>query len=165
MPEHIAAAARFVILAAPRSGSNQLCTLLNSHPEILCHHEVYNPSAIFYALDLRDGTIELGTRDERDWRPLEFLEPSLAGKPRSLLCRIQIHQRAERACPQHRPPRQRDPQDSAPAGESHQDVRSRADRPADGPMGSVPWFRPRLRIGPVEVDLGALHRHIALNRR
>ena len=34
---------RFVILAAPRSGSNLLCTLLDSHPEILCHHEVFNP--------------------------------------------------------------------------------------------------------------------------
>ena len=43
MPEIAASTTRFVILAAPRSGSNLLCTLLNSHPEILCHHEVFNP--------------------------------------------------------------------------------------------------------------------------
>ena len=70
MSEHMAAAARFVILAAPRSGSNQLCTLLNSHPEILCHHEVYNPSAIFYALEYRGGSLDLGTIDDRDRRRL-----------------------------------------------------------------------------------------------
>jgi LPS sulfotransferase NodH len=29
-----------VILAAPRTGSNLLCTLLNSHPDVLCHHEL-----------------------------------------------------------------------------------------------------------------------------
>ena len=36
-----------------------LCTLLGSHPEILCHHEVFNPSGIFYALYYRDGRIDL----------------------------------------------------------------------------------------------------------
>src|SRR5580693_4511868 len=65
---------RFVILAAPRTGSNWLCSLLNSHPEILCHHEVFNPAGIFYALGHRDGTLDLGTIEERDRRPLEFLE-------------------------------------------------------------------------------------------
>lgn len=65
---------RFVILAAPRTGSNMLCTLLGSHPEILCHHEVFNPSGIFYALDCRDGRIDLGAADDRDRRPLEFLD-------------------------------------------------------------------------------------------
>ena len=44
---------RFVILAVPRTGSNLLCTLLNSHPEILCHHEVFNPQGIFTALTHR----------------------------------------------------------------------------------------------------------------
>lgn len=65
---------RFVILAAPRTGSNWLCSLLNSHPDILCHHEVFNPSGIFYAADRRDGSINLGTVEERDDRPLEFLD-------------------------------------------------------------------------------------------
>lgn len=65
---------RFVILAAPRTGSNLLCTLLNSHPHVLCHHEIFNPRGIFYALNYRDGSISLGSLDERDRNPLEFLE-------------------------------------------------------------------------------------------
>jgi hypothetical protein len=73
MSEEPGAATRFVILSAPRSGSNLLCTLLNSHPEILCHHEVYNPSGIYYALDCRNGCIDLGTIEERDRSPLDFL--------------------------------------------------------------------------------------------
>ena len=64
---------RFVILAAPRTGSNMLCTLLNSHPEILCHHEIFNPEGIFYALGLRDGSFNLGTIEERDSDPEAFL--------------------------------------------------------------------------------------------
>jgi LPS sulfotransferase NodH len=65
---------RFVILAAPRTGSNMLCTLLNSHPEILCHHELFNPGDIYYALPLRDGSFNLGTMQERDGDPLAFLD-------------------------------------------------------------------------------------------
>jgi len=65
---------RFAIVAAPRTGTNLLCTLLNSHPEILCHHEVFNPGGIYYALDRRDGSIDLGTVVGRDLEPLRFLE-------------------------------------------------------------------------------------------
>ena len=67
---------KFVILAVPRTGSNLLCTLLDSHPEILCHHEVYNPRGIFVALAHRDHAeiFGLGTLEERDRAPLEFLE-------------------------------------------------------------------------------------------
>lgn len=65
---------RFIILAAPRTGSNLLCTLLNSHPAVLCHHELFNPNGIFYALDHRDGSLNLGGIDERDQDPAAFLE-------------------------------------------------------------------------------------------
>jgi hypothetical protein len=51
-----------------------LCTLLNSHPEILCHHEIFNPAGIFYALPLRDRGFSLGALEERDRHPLAFLE-------------------------------------------------------------------------------------------
>lgn len=64
---------RFVILAVPRSGSNLLCTLLNSHPDVVCHHEVFNPEGIFYALDFREMSPGLGSRNDRDREPLEFL--------------------------------------------------------------------------------------------
>lgn len=63
----------FVILAAPRTGSNLLCTLLNSHPTILCHHELFNPRGIFVALDQRDSARDWGGLNERDRDPLRFL--------------------------------------------------------------------------------------------
>ena len=65
---------RFFILAAPRTGSNLLCTLLNSHPDVLCHHELFNPNGIFYALDYRDGSLDLGGMDVRDRDPFGFLQ-------------------------------------------------------------------------------------------
>ena len=63
---------KFVILAVPRTGSNYLCGMLNTHPEILCHHEVFNPEDIFYALDYRNGRIK-GNIDERNKYPKLFL--------------------------------------------------------------------------------------------
>jgi len=65
---------KFVIVAARRTGSNLLCTLLNSHPEILCHHEVFNPRGIFYALDFRNGSLDLGSHKDRDADPMGFLK-------------------------------------------------------------------------------------------
>lgn len=68
------AARKFVVLTAPRTGSNFLCSLLNSHPQILCHHELYNASGIFSALDLRSrSAYYFGTLAERDRDPLGFL--------------------------------------------------------------------------------------------
>jgi hypothetical protein len=51
-----------------------LCALLNSHPEILCHHELFNAECIYYALDCRGGEMNLGTLGERDREPLAFLQ-------------------------------------------------------------------------------------------
>ncbi len=64
---------RFVILAAPRTGSNLLCTLLASHGDILCHHELFNPNGVFCA---RDRAVDFGFGDvaERDRNPKEFLD-------------------------------------------------------------------------------------------
>ena len=45
---------RFVIFTQPRSGSNLLCGMLNSHPEILCHHEIFNPKRIYYSKDFHE---------------------------------------------------------------------------------------------------------------
>jgi LPS sulfotransferase NodH len=64
---------KFVLIAAPRTGSNWVCSMLNSHPEILCHHEIFNPEGIHYALDHRTGDLQLGTVAERDAAPLDFL--------------------------------------------------------------------------------------------
>src|SRR5262245_28095673 len=72
MPE--AAVTRFVILAAPRTGSNLLCTLLNSHDDILCHHELFNPAGSFYARELRDTDFSIGTLEGRERDPLTCLD-------------------------------------------------------------------------------------------
>jgi hypothetical protein len=64
---------KFVIIAAPRTGSNFLCTLLGSHPQILCHHEIFNPRGIQYALEFRDGRFAPGGLLERDADPIGFL--------------------------------------------------------------------------------------------
>ncbi len=67
---------RFLICAAPRSGSNMLSSLLNDHPDILCHHELYNPNGIFYALHLRNTGFSFMDMDiaTRDQKPLDFLD-------------------------------------------------------------------------------------------
>jgi LPS sulfotransferase NodH len=64
---------RFVILNAPRTGSNYLCTLLNSHPEILCHHEIFNPHVVGVARHLQNSDFHVGTIEEREKDPVEFL--------------------------------------------------------------------------------------------
>jgi LPS sulfotransferase NodH len=61
---------RFVIFAVPRSGSNWLCSLLNSHPEILCHHEIFNPERMIYSTTYPEGHFNFGTVEERDCHPL-----------------------------------------------------------------------------------------------
>lgn len=65
---------RFVVLAAPRTGSNWLCTLLDSHPAILCHHEIFNPEGVHAALSIRDRDLGFGTVAERDRDPLTVLD-------------------------------------------------------------------------------------------
>lgn len=69
-----AASVRFVIVGARRTGSNWLCTLIDSHPAILCHHELFNPAGIFYAQRLRDSALCLGSVSERDADPVNFLD-------------------------------------------------------------------------------------------
>lgn len=38
----------FIIVCAPRTGSNLLQTKLNSHPEIICHSELFNKDGIYF---------------------------------------------------------------------------------------------------------------------
>lgn len=65
---------RFVVIAAPRTGSNWLCTLLDSHPAILCHHEIFNPEGIHTAISVRHRDLGFGTVAERDRHPLKVLD-------------------------------------------------------------------------------------------
>lgn len=64
---------KFVVLAAPRTGSNRFCTMLNSHPDILCHHELFNPDKISYAISIKDSAFEVGSLAERDKDPETFI--------------------------------------------------------------------------------------------
>ncbi len=63
---------RFVIVAAPRTGSNWLCTLLDSHPDVLCHREIFNPDGLHTALSWPEP-LALGTLAERDRDPAAVL--------------------------------------------------------------------------------------------
>jgi len=65
---------RFVVIATPRSGSNWLCTLLDSHPQILCHHELFNPDGVHIARSLRDTGFDIGGLELQRSHPLELLE-------------------------------------------------------------------------------------------
>lgn len=64
---------RFVIFAAPRTGSNLLCGLLNGHPDILCHHGLFNPGGVHLARDRADLIPVLGGMAARDADPVGFL--------------------------------------------------------------------------------------------
>jgi LPS sulfotransferase NodH len=73
-------ATRFVIACFPRTGSNWLCALLNSHPSILCHAEVFSPDQIWYEYrhTQRSAMAAAWTMDKRDRDPAAFLESVFA---------------------------------------------------------------------------------------
>ena len=64
---------RFVVLATPRCGSNWLCSLLDSHPDILCHHELFNLERIRLSRSLAANPGFLGDMESRQAAPREFL--------------------------------------------------------------------------------------------
>jgi len=64
---------RFVVLATPRSGSNWLCSLLDSHPAVLCHHELFNPEGIHVALSQRGSDLGFGGLAARERDPEQLL--------------------------------------------------------------------------------------------
>lgn len=65
---------RFVIVATPRCGSNWLCTLLDSHPGILCHHELFNPEGIRVSQTYHRQGRTLGDLELREASPLDLLQ-------------------------------------------------------------------------------------------
>ncbi|MEM6673506.1 MAG: hypothetical protein AAF726_11735 [Planctomycetota bacterium] len=73
----------FVLLYTPRTGSNLLAALLDSHPDVLCHHELFNPEAPHPSLSVREGAeaFDFGTAAERDAAPDRFLD-RVYGEPR-----------------------------------------------------------------------------------
>jgi LPS sulfotransferase NodH len=63
----------FVIVFVPRTGSNLLAGMLDSHPEILCHHEVFNARGIHRSLSYKNTDLDFGTVEARDQDPCAFL--------------------------------------------------------------------------------------------
>lgn len=68
----------FVIVGMARTGSTFLAGMLDSHPGILCHHELFNPTEIHRALKLKGSSVSFGTVAERDKDPWAFLRRVLA---------------------------------------------------------------------------------------
>jgi LPS sulfotransferase NodH len=72
---------QFCLVSMPRSGSNLLHTLLNSHPTIVCHGELFNNQAIYSALDRwqeLSRARQLWSLAYRTTVPIRFLEKHLA---------------------------------------------------------------------------------------
>lgn len=61
----------FCVIAQPRTGSNHLCGLLNSHPQIVCHYELFNRWRIYSLFEERNSYLHLA---KRQLRPVRFLE-------------------------------------------------------------------------------------------
>jgi LPS sulfotransferase NodH len=67
---------KFVILGHPRCGSTFLCSMLESHPKILCHYEVFHPKEIVTCYGFKDVAEEMRqfTTQTRDENPDLFLK-------------------------------------------------------------------------------------------
>ncbi len=66
---------RFAVLSTPRSGSNWLCRLLDSHPSVRCHFELFNPHRAFLAGQHVGASKDL---DFRKRAPLTWLDDVVA---------------------------------------------------------------------------------------
>ncbi len=66
----------FLIAAIERTGSNLLAGMLDSHPEITCHHELFHSKEIYYSLSHRSemsGLFPIGRRNENPGKFLDFI--------------------------------------------------------------------------------------------
>lgn len=64
---------KFVLITSARTGSNLLCGMLASHPEIRCFYELFHPKAIYAGPNGNELPLTKSTK-ERDRRPGAFLE-------------------------------------------------------------------------------------------
>ncbi len=69
-------ATRFVVVCFGRTGSSWLCSLLQSHPAILCHGELFSPKGIQYGPGYLEcsETAPSWSIDSRDRDPSGFLD-------------------------------------------------------------------------------------------
>jgi hypothetical protein len=76
----------FLIVILSRTGSNLLASNLDSHPEILCHHEVFRMDSIHMASTVKSGKrkMDLAIFEGRDREPFAFLRRVYATRAESL---------------------------------------------------------------------------------
>ncbi|MEJ2697365.1 MAG: glycoside hydrolase family 99-like domain-containing protein [Candidatus Sulfobium sp.] len=67
---------RFVIIANPRTGTNHLIDLLNSHPHVTCHREVFHRDAVYLLEGTRTDLV-----GKRNQDPLAFLQELYDSSP------------------------------------------------------------------------------------
>ncbi len=88
----------FVILSAPRSGSNLLVEMLNFHPDIICHNEVFSPKGIYSAHWVptlgRSSWLSLGMRNRL---PRAYLGMVWGTAPRSKLVGFKLFDHQSKA--------------------------------------------------------------------
>lgn len=65
---------KFVILGMRRTGSNLLAGMLDSHPHITCHHELFHPGGIYCSLSFREKMNGAFDIKQRDRDPRGFLD-------------------------------------------------------------------------------------------
>lgn len=63
----------FVVLAAPRTGSNHLCTLLGSTPGVAMHYELFHPNDSFFAKGTQASKALATPVQDRNADPVAFL--------------------------------------------------------------------------------------------
>jgi len=66
-------ATRFIITCAGRTGSTMLRLMLNSHPQIVCHGEVFSPRLIGFERKDKNSPINQLLEKTRNERPVDFL--------------------------------------------------------------------------------------------
>ena len=70
-------ARRFVVLTSGRSGSNWLCSLLDSHSDLVCHRELFNAEGVHWSPSVaKEATAHWNTSDlvrVRDRDPQRFM--------------------------------------------------------------------------------------------
>ena len=70
-------ATRFIIICAARTGSTMLRSMLNSHPQMVCHREVFSPRLMgfagIYNQKDSDSPIRQFVEKTRNERPVDFL--------------------------------------------------------------------------------------------
>lgn len=68
----------FIIVFLPRTGSNYLAAKIDGHPEVMCHHEIFNPATPHRCQSARDGIVDISlgdakSRDADVWGFLRFV--------------------------------------------------------------------------------------------